>query len=156
WAPWDKLGMVSPELKREFARRGVGLLSPAAGRRALWHEIQQSPAGAAEVVVAGAGDPSPVGDERDATPLLKNGVRSAAADGTRFERVLDPQVDRYLNDHRLDNRPVLPLAFATEHMAQAAQAVWPELRVVGVRGLQLFKGITLETDPVRLVVFVTK
>ncbi len=155
WAPWDKLGMVGPELKREFARRGVGLLSPLEGRRALWREIQQRPGNAAEVVVAGAGDPSPTGlDERAATPLLKGAVRSATGHTISFERVLVPSADKYLNDHKLDGRPVLPLAFATEHMAQAAQTVWPDLRVVGVRGLQLFKGITVESEPVRMVVSV--
>jgi hypothetical protein len=50
---------------------------------------------------------------------------------------------------------VLPLAVATEHMAQAAQAAWPDLRVVGIRGLQMLKGITVDHEPVSIVIGVS-
>ena len=156
WAPWDKLGMVSPELKREFARRGVELLSPAAGRRALWQEIQQSPAVNAEIVVGGhAATPLAVESQPEPLPLLKNAMREVSSGGTiRFARLLDPSVDLFLNDHRLDGRPVLPLAFATELMAEAAQAAWPDLRVVAVRDLQLLKGIVVDPGPISTIVTV--
>jgi NAD(P)-dependent dehydrogenase (short-subunit alcohol dehydrogenase family) len=156
WAPWDKLGMVSPELKREFARRGVELLSPVAGRRALWQEIQQSPAAGAEVVVGGhAATPLATEVEHERLPLLKDAAREDThAGAVRFMRDLDPSVDLYLNDHRLDGRPVLPLAFATELMAEAAQAAWPDLRVVAVRNLQLLKGIVVDSGPVPMIVTV--
>jgi hypothetical protein len=156
WAPWDKSGMVSPELKREFARRGVELLSPVAGRRALWQEIQQSPAAGAEVVVGGhAAAPLATETEHETLPLLKYATRaSSQAPAVRFVRHLDPSVDLYLHDHRLDGRPVLPLAFATEFMAEAAQAAWPGLRVVAVRDLQLLKGIVVDPAPVPMIVTV--
>jgi NAD(P)-dependent dehydrogenase (short-subunit alcohol dehydrogenase family) len=156
WAPWDKLGMVSPELKREFARRGVELLSLPAGRRALWQEIQQSPDAAAEVVVGGlAATPLTNVTRPEPLPLLKHATRETSASGAvRFERLLDPSIDLYLGDHRLDGRPVLPLAFATEFMAEAAQAVWPDLRVVAVRDLQLFKGIGVDSAPVPMIITV--
>jgi NAD(P)-dependent dehydrogenase (short-subunit alcohol dehydrogenase family) len=156
WAPWDKLGMVSPELKREFARRGVELLSLPAGRRALWQEIQQSPAAAAEVVIGGlAATPLTTPTRPEPLPLLKHATRETSKAGiVRFTRLLDPAVDLYLGDHRLDGRPVLPLAVATEFMAEAAQAVWPDLRVVAVRDLQLFKGIMVESSAVPMVITV--
>jgi hypothetical protein len=156
WAPWDKLGMVSPELKREFARRGVELLSPVAGRRALWQEIQQSPTSDAEVVVGGhAATPLTPETQRETLPLLKHATRDMSQAGVaRFMRDLDPAVDLYLNDHRLDGRPVLPLAFATEFMAEAAQAACPDLRVVAVRNLQLLKGIVVDAGPVPMIVTV--
>jgi NAD(P)-dependent dehydrogenase (short-subunit alcohol dehydrogenase family) len=155
WAPWDKLGMVSPELKREFARRGVELLAPEAGRRALWQEIQQSGGAAAEVVIGGSAVSSLVQEAtKDPLPLLKHSKRdTAGADAVRFVRDLDPTVDIYLRDHRLDGTPVLPLAFATELMAEAAQAAWPDLRVVAVKNLQLLKGIVVDA-PVTLNVTV--
>jgi hypothetical protein len=157
WAPWDKLGMVSPELKREFARRGVDLLSPAAGRRAFWEEIQQDTHAGAEVIIAASAPDqltrtAPV---EESTPLLKHATREAGQPGVvRFTRTLDVSVDRYLADHRLDGHPVLPLAVATELMAEAVQAVWPDLTVVAVRGLQLFKGIVVDDGPLPLVVTV--
>ncbi|MEO7273440.1 MAG: SDR family NAD(P)-dependent oxidoreductase, partial [Vicinamibacterales bacterium] len=154
WAPWDKLGMVSPELKREFARRGVELLTPSAGRRALWQEIQQGRRAAAEVVIGGhAATPLTTGHSRERLPLLKGSNREVRPDGTRFERIIDPSTDLYLNDHRLDGHPVLPLAFATELMAEAGQAAWPELQVVAVRDLQLLKGLVIDA-PLPVVITV--
>ena len=156
WAPWDTSGMVSPELKREFTRRGVELLSPVAGRQALWQEIQQGPAAPAEVIVGGqAAAALATGTEHETLPLLKHATREAAPAGAlRFLRHLDPSVDLYLHDHRLDGRPVLPLAFATEFMAEAAQAAFSDLRVVAVRDLQLLKGIVIDPAPVPMHVTV--
>jgi NAD(P)-dependent dehydrogenase (short-subunit alcohol dehydrogenase family) len=164
WAPWDKRGMVSPELKRDFQRRGVELVSPAAGRRACWAEIQQAGSADAEIVIGGAAPAAlaPGGATSGAAPgqetplpLLVHAQREASAPGAvRFARLLDVSVDRYLDDHRLDDRPVLPLAVATELMAEAAQTSWPDLTVVAVRNLQLFKGIVVEDRPVPLVVTV--
>jgi NAD(P)-dependent dehydrogenase (short-subunit alcohol dehydrogenase family)/acyl carrier protein len=39
WGPWAGGGMVSPELEREYARRGVGLVDPDDGVMALLHEL---------------------------------------------------------------------------------------------------------------------
>jgi hypothetical protein len=148
--------MVSPELKREFARRGVELLSPAAGRRALWQEIQQSPAAGAEVVVGGhAATPLTTEAGREPLPLLKHATREASRDGAvQFVRLLDPSVDLYLNDHRLDGRPVLPFAFAAELVAEAAQAAFPGLHVIAVRDLQLLKGIVVNPAPTPVMIAV--
>jgi NAD(P)-dependent dehydrogenase (short-subunit alcohol dehydrogenase family) len=155
WAPWDKLGMVSAELKREFARRGVELLAPAAGRRALWQEIQQPAGSGAEVVVGGrAAGPLAMEPPRTTLPLLQHARRVSEGRVMRFVRRLDPSVDRYLHHHCLDGRPVLPLAFATELMAEAAQAAYPDLSVVAVRDLQLLKGIVVDPTAVEVVLTV--
>lgn len=160
WAPWDKRGMVSSELKREFERRGVELVSPEAGRRACWLELQQGHSADAQIVIGGAApdavaSPAPPKAKAEALPLLRHARRDAGAAGAiTFRRVIDTAVDRYLDDHRLDDRPVLPLAVATELMVEAAQAVWPDLTVIAVRGLQLFKGIVLDVDRVPVVITV--
>ncbi|TDB82921.1 SDR family NAD(P)-dependent oxidoreductase [Actinomadura sp. KC216] len=39
WGPWADGGMVSPELAREYARRGTALIGPDAGAAALLREI---------------------------------------------------------------------------------------------------------------------
>src|SRR5262249_35748016 len=127
WAPWDKRGMVSQELKHEFRRRGVALVSPEAGRRLFLTEIQQPGGADAEIVVGGAGPPLAPNDQPasraeqtrsvaapsgDPLPLMKHACREAAGSEIRFRRLIDPCVDRYLHDHRLDGRPVFPLAVA--------------------------------------------
>jgi len=68
-------------------------------------------------------------------------------------RTLDPAQDLYLNDHRLDGKPVLPMAMALELMAEAASAGWPDLEVVEMKDLRLLRGLVLEDGPkpVRIV-----
>jgi NAD(P)-dependent dehydrogenase (short-subunit alcohol dehydrogenase family) len=51
WGPWADTGMVSPELEREYARRGVGLIDPDEGVRALLAEMATLPGEPAQVVV---------------------------------------------------------------------------------------------------------
>jgi hypothetical protein len=88
-------------------------------------------------------------------PLLQHATRvPSQAGAVRFVRDLDPSVDLYLHDHRLDGRPVLPLAFALEFMAEAAQAACPDLRVGAVRDLRLFKGIVVDPAPMPMVITV--
>src|SRR5204862_7868071 len=117
---------------------------------------QQSSAACAEVVVGGhAATPVAVESQPEPSPLFKHATRHATQAGTvQFLRVLDPSTDLYLQDHRLDGRPVLPLAFATEFMAEAAQAACPDLRVVAVRNLQLLKGIVVDGAAVPMIVTV--
>jgi NAD(P)-dependent dehydrogenase (short-subunit alcohol dehydrogenase family) len=40
WGPWAGTGMVSPELAREYQRRGVGLIDPAEGVAAALAELR--------------------------------------------------------------------------------------------------------------------
>ncbi|WP_084011278.1 type I polyketide synthase [Pseudofrankia sp. DC12] len=51
WGPWraEGGGMVSAELEREYARRGIGLIEPAEGVAALLRELS-TPTGPAQVV----------------------------------------------------------------------------------------------------------
>jgi NAD(P)-dependent dehydrogenase (short-subunit alcohol dehydrogenase family) len=53
WGPWAAGGMVSPELARQFAERGVPLISRDAGVRMFDQELRLGRKGEAEVVVGG-------------------------------------------------------------------------------------------------------
>jgi NAD(P)-dependent dehydrogenase (short-subunit alcohol dehydrogenase family) len=39
WGPWDTIGMASDGVKKQFKERGIGLVSPEAGRRFMIDEI---------------------------------------------------------------------------------------------------------------------
>ena len=158
WGPWDKRGMVSDEIKEGFARRGVGLVSVDEGRTALIDELCHGRKGDAEIVI---GD-GPWRDDSLSTgipqslPLLTHAGRdSAAAGAVTFRRSIDPTVDRYLLDHVLDGKPVVPLAMAAELMAEAAQSVWPDMTVSGIRNLRLLKGLVVEAGSLDVVITVS-
>ena len=53
WGPWAKLGMVSPELEREFGRRGVVMIPPELGRDRFSEELRYGRKGDAEVIIGG-------------------------------------------------------------------------------------------------------
>ncbi|MFC6154995.1 type I polyketide synthase [Nocardioides yefusunii] len=57
WGPWAGGGMVSPELEREYARRGVGLLDSDDGVTALLNEVAGGRGRPSQIVVM-AGEPA--------------------------------------------------------------------------------------------------
>ncbi|WP_110181359.1 type I polyketide synthase [Nocardioides solisilvae] len=69
WGPWAGGGMVSPELTREYARRGIGLLDPADGVRALLQQVAAEE-GPAQLVVM-CGDPQAFAPELDRSALAQ-------------------------------------------------------------------------------------
>src|SRR5262249_35952641 len=77
WGPWAGAGMVSPELEREYARRGIGLVDPERGVAALLAELA---GGAPEAqVVLMTGDPSPpAGHAEHAATRAEPGGHGAA------------------------------------------------------------------------------
>jgi hypothetical protein len=88
-------------------------------------------------------------------PFISTGACLAhLADGSvEMLRTLDPAHDLYLNDHRLDGKPVLPMAMALELMAEAAAVGWPDLHVVEMKDLRLLRGLVLDSgaQPVRVM-----
>jgi NAD(P)-dependent dehydrogenase (short-subunit alcohol dehydrogenase family) len=150
WGPWRAAGMVSPELEREFARHGVVLIPVRQGRRLMLDELERGRTGDVEVTIGAAaaidgGDPHPA-PATDRLPLLAANARVARgpAGGLEVVRTLAVGTDRYLDDHRLDGRPVLPFAVAMEHMAEAAAAVWPGATVAGLRDIRVTKGVIVD------------
>jgi NAD(P)-dependent dehydrogenase (short-subunit alcohol dehydrogenase family)/acyl carrier protein len=54
WGPWDKVGMASEEVRRQFLARGITPIDPAPGVRAMLDELAAGPSPDA-IVVIGAG-----------------------------------------------------------------------------------------------------
>ena len=74
WGPWLKTGMVSPEVLKQFAERGIELILPAAGRQRMIEELRYGHKGEVEVVIGGRWDVSVPGNGDSQTagdlPLL--------------------------------------------------------------------------------------
>ena len=54
WGPWAGAGMVSPELEREYARRGIGLIPMTDGVEALLRELRYGERQDVQVVMMGS------------------------------------------------------------------------------------------------------
>jgi acyl transferase domain-containing protein len=143
WGPWDG-GMVTPALKREFEREGVSLLNRGAGARLFAEEASAEPGSRPVLLVVGSGL-----DEGGAVSAEPR--RLIAPVETAFD--LDLETHPYLDHHRLDGRPVLPLAMAMELLAAAAvRAIGGVFR--GLDDVRVLRGVSLSGDAVSLLTHV--
>ncbi|HLH14274.1 MAG TPA: SDR family NAD(P)-dependent oxidoreductase, partial [Solirubrobacteraceae bacterium] len=171
WGPWRSTGMVSEWLEQEFARRGVALIGLEQGSRMLAEELERAGNGEAEIVIGAAtglagetggtapaqADASAPGaadvPDPSALPLLAGASELSRAGGgtqgpARLSAALsfDLRRERYLGDHRIDGRPVLPFAAAMELMAEAATLAVPGRALAGLGEIRLFDGVGLEGE----------
>jgi acyl transferase domain-containing protein/NAD(P)H-dependent flavin oxidoreductase YrpB (nitropropane dioxygenase family) len=147
WGPWAA-GMVSAEMQDRFRRRGVQVIDPTAGRVAFLAEFAQ-PVGSASQVVLGDGPWSTSAPDPAAQlfwPLLTGATAARSAGRFAVERKLSVRTDRFLDDHRIDGRPVLPAAFVLELFAETLSAGWPASRLSEIREFRVLSGVILDHD----------
>jgi acyl transferase domain-containing protein/NAD(P)H-dependent flavin oxidoreductase YrpB (nitropropane dioxygenase family)/NAD(P)-dependent dehydrogenase (short-subunit alcohol dehydrogenase family) len=152
WGPWTGTGMVSAEVGRQFEERSIPLIDARDGPRAMDRELRLGQKGESEVIL-GAG---PWGSNAPHSPVptlrplpLFQPARPQLDPAGAIEAIhrLDPAVDFYLRDHRLDGIPVLPAAFALELMAEAARERWPDRNVIRVMSFRVLSGVVLRDGP---------
>jgi acyl transferase domain-containing protein len=122
WHAWDDVGMaVKPETRLALESIGMEFM-PA--REGVDHLLNELEAGLpeAEVLITTekyARDflPEDPQTEAPAKAELKRAVSSA------YETSLDPTSDPFLVDHRLDDRPILPVVAALEFLAEGVAQV---------------------------------
>jgi hypothetical protein len=51
WGPWKNTGMVTPELEKQLNKRGIQVISPAAGSRTFEDELRLGNKGDVEIVI---------------------------------------------------------------------------------------------------------
>jgi acyl transferase domain-containing protein/NAD(P)H-dependent flavin oxidoreductase YrpB (nitropropane dioxygenase family)/NAD(P)-dependent dehydrogenase (short-subunit alcohol dehydrogenase family) len=154
WGPWEMKGMVSAEVRRQFAERGVGLLDPVCGSRALVDELLTGAKDEVEVIWGdGPWSGAPAHRTSVSFPLL-DGTACSVEAGAAFvvTCTLDVSKHRYLDDHRLDGKPVLPAAMALELIAEVVQKGWPDWQVLGIHSVRVLRGVVLEDGPKRIAV----
>jgi len=151
WGPWRTTGMVSDGVMRQFAERGVHLIEVPVGLRRLAEELRHGRKGEAEVVIGGASGigPAPAGTGTG-DALLEGAIRTPGEQGAlsvdrRFDLTRDPE----LTDHRIDGRPVLPFAYATELMAEVAHAAAGR-PVAALDGIRVLAGMPLRMNCARV------
>jgi len=163
WGPWDASGMVTAEVKRKFREIGVTPIEPLPGRRFFADEIRFGKLGDVEVV-AGAGPWHAEAAQTPSVPAASAALISCPSiliapptmlgDGSvSVEHSFDVATHPFLNDHRLDNIPVLPAAAAMEWMAQLVQAGWPDWVVHELNDVRVLKGFRLDGGGAKRAVF---
>lgn len=151
WNPWAKAGMATAEALRQFAEQGIQAIEPSAGRRMLDEELGYGRKGQAEVVIGDGPWNRAASTELTSThiafPLLHGTPLKVGYDhGVEVVLALDPERDRYLQDHRIDGKAVFPFAVAMELMSEVVQQGWPELVVTGIQSARRFQGIVLDGE----------
>lgn len=126
WGPWDG-GMVTDALKREFEKRQIELIPIQAGAQQMVAEMGNADATCVEVVVGGS-IPSDVPEPS----AVMNKV---------LTQTFSSQDSCIIEDHKIDNAPVVPLALMVDLLACGAEKNNPGLQFAGMEKVQLLKGI---------------
>lgn len=157
WGPWAGSGMASPEVQEQFRKRQVHLVGQDEGAQAFVREITYGKQNEVEVLL-GDGPWVTMADQPMTStnfPLLHGSTLTLNEGQTAVVHLmLDPLTHLYLNDHRLDGKPVLPAAVAVEIMAETAATLNPGWQVAAIRDIRVLKGIVIEHERRQIVISV--
>ncbi|MDM8524923.1 SDR family NAD(P)-dependent oxidoreductase [Desulfococcaceae bacterium HSG8] len=140
WGPWDG-GMVSPALKREFKKNGIGLIPTDTGAECMLREMGGDKSCPPEVVIGAALTP-----ENHKLQAATDPQSSTDKLSLTVKREID--VDRYpvLGSHVLDGKPVVPFALIAEWLGHGALHENPGLLLHGLDDIRLLSGIKLDDE----------
>ncbi|WP_017317835.1 SDR family NAD(P)-dependent oxidoreductase [Mastigocladopsis repens] len=128
WGGWES-GMVTPELKKEFARRGIGILPVEVGTQMLVNELHPAYQGTAQVVIGSPLVPPPA----PLNPELRT---------YRIRRQLSLEANPFLLDHVIAGKPVLPATCAVSWIVDSCAQLYPGYRFFSYKDFKVLKGIT--------------
>ncbi|WP_245619922.1 SDR family NAD(P)-dependent oxidoreductase [Desulfobacter vibrioformis] len=126
WGPWDG-GMVTDALKREFEKRHIELIPIQAGAHQMVAEMGNADRACVEVVVGGTISP----EVPDPASVMNKALT----------QTFSSQDSCIIEDHKIDNAPVVPLALMVDLLACGAEKNNPGLTFAGMEKVQLLKGI---------------
>ncbi|BAZ22831.1 short-chain dehydrogenase/reductase SDR [Kalymmatonema gypsitolerans NIES-4073] len=128
WGGWDS-GMVTPQLKKEFARRGIDILPVEVGTQMLVNELHPANQGTAQVVIGSPIVPPPV--------PLDSQLRTYS-----IRRQLSLEANPFLLDHTIAGKPVLPATCAVSWIVDSCEQLYPGYRFFSNTDFKVLKGIT--------------
>lgn len=139
WGPWDG-GMVSPALKREFARSKIELIPIDSGAMCMLYEMMGDKSHPVEVVMgANIISAKTVVSEQKQVSLSDTKENLSLA----VKREIDINNHPVLGSHVLDGNPVVPFALITEWLGHGALHENPGLLFHGLDDMRLLSGIKL-------------
>ena len=162
WTAWGGIGMATRgSIPKVMEMAGIDMLPPEAGVPWIRRELTTG-AARGEVVVAGR--LGALLKEWDATggldassmpqgPMTGGAARMDLDGRVTVETPLDPALQPFLDDHRIDGTPVLPGVMGIEGFAEAALSVAPGWHVEAVEDIDFlspFKFYRGEPRPVTI------
>ena len=130
WGPWDS-GMVSPQLKKYFATRGIPLINTDQGVETLVSAITANEPPAAQVVVG-----SPIFGEHEVN--INNGRP------VTIHRRITLEDNPFAHDHKIGPNPVLPATCASGWLISACEASYPGWHFSRLLDFKVLKGVTFD------------
>ncbi|MEO8494244.1 MAG: SDR family NAD(P)-dependent oxidoreductase [Planctomycetota bacterium] len=164
WHAWGDVGMATkPETRLALEMIGMQFMPAAEGVEHLIRELENgAPQG--EVLITDDKyyrlfypaetldqDDASAGGEEARYPLLDRGVTAHEGGREISSVVLDPTVDPFLIEHRLDDRPLLPLVIGLEFLCEAAAHLMHERGSVVLRDVEAVNGLRFHTDQSHVV-----
>lgn len=179
WGPWDTVGMASEGVKRQLRERGIIPIPLLAGRKFFIDELCYGRKGDTEVVV---GEGPWEADEARQGQIEKSNVeiplrdrqspihQSSVNQKPRFvflsappqlqanstvslEHTFSLTSDPYLDNYRVEGKPIVPTGVVVEWIAEFVQSAWSEWTVAQVRDLKILQPLVLETAAGKTVLF---
>ena len=170
WGPWGQTkfgtGMVTEDTEAKFVKKGVKLVSAKPGRCLFKDELihddrisievvcGEGPWEQHEAMVGQIERTSQILTDNVLGPLLDNATVTTNPKGDQVITVCLGNNHAYLQEHCINDIPVLPAAAALEMMSEAADYLWPGWVIVETRNCRLLKGIELneENKELRLII----
>ncbi len=128
WGAWDS-GMVTPQLKKEFAKRGIDIIPIEVGTQMLVNELQSRHHDTTQLVI---GSPS-IPPAAKLAPELKK---------YRIRRQLNLSANPFLHDHVIAGNPVLPATCAVSWISDSCEKIYPGHKAFACSDFRVLKGIT--------------
>jgi len=143
WTAWGGIGMaMRGSIPKVMEMAGIDMLPPEAGVPWIRRELTTG-GGSSEVVVAGRlgallQEWDAAGGLTENLPKgpMRGSVRMDLDGRLTVETQLDPAVQPFLDDHRIEGTPVLPGVMGIEGFAEAALSIAPAWRVEAVENIE--------------------
>ncbi|MFM2060662.1 MAG: hypothetical protein RLZZ507_332 [Cyanobacteriota bacterium] len=132
WGGWDS-GMVTPQLKKAFAERGIDIIPVDIGTQMLVNELHPAYQNQSQVVIGSPMNLPP-------TPL-DNKLKSY-----RIRRRMTLAENPFLYDHTIAGAQVLPATCAMSWMIHACEEIYPGYRYLNCKEFKVLKGITFNSS----------
>jgi len=128
WGGWDS-GMVTPELKKAFAERGIDIIPVEVGTKMLVKELNAINSATTQVIIGSPITPPPA--------ELDSELKSY-----RIRRKMTLEANPFLVDHTIAGFQVLPATCAMSWMINACEELYPGYTYNNCREFKVLKGIT--------------